>query len=750
MRSICALFFLTFSSPYLALAQTVDPEMIPGHAVSGGRRGDNLKHSLEARRIGLRHDGLREQLQGSFFSARAHNSSHGQYVELETVRSDRIFAIIVEFGDERHPLYPGGTDGPLHNQIEEPDRAIDNTTIWQADYDRAHYQDMYFNKMRNYYRAASSGRYDFTGHVTDWVRVPYNEARYGRSLCGTTICSNVWQIVADGVDAWYAAEIAAGRGAAELAAKLATFDRWDRYDFDGDGDFDEPDGYIDHFQIVHAGIGEETGGGAQGEDAIWSHRWYVNTHLIGAEGPSGNLLGGAQIGGSGMWVGDYTIQPENGGLGVFAHEYGHDLGLPDAYDTTNLADNSTAFWTIMSVGAYMGNGTVDIGSRPVDFTAWEKYALGWLNYELAFSDSHSSHRLGPAEFNTRAAQGLFVILPDRERVIPLEAPFEGALAWWSGAGNNLDQTMTRSITVPAPGGELTMQLAWDIEEHWDYGYVSVSTDDGASWTNLAGNVTTNEDPNGHNFGNGITGSSGGWVLASFDLSAYAGSTILLQLRYWTDPLAQESGLQADDIRIAGEFIDGAESGENGWTLNGFTASNGIESQFTFNAYVAEYRQYLNYDTGLKTGPFNFPEDSAPNWVEHYSYLPGLLISYWDYYHGENDVSYHPGEGMILPIDARSTPVFRADLPDVPWAARFQMYDATFGLAPSTSMTLHRNGVATTFPAGPAEPVFDDRILHWDSRAPYSSVRHPSTGTEVRVVSQNAHDGFMQVHVGPAQ
>ncbi|WP_345298486.1 immune inhibitor A domain-containing protein [Candidatus Villigracilis affinis] len=45
---------------------------------------------------------------------------------------------------------------------------------------------------------------------------------------------------------------------------------------DGDGNFDEADGYIDHFQIVHAGVGEETGGGAQGEQAIWSHRWYTS------------------------------------------------------------------------------------------------------------------------------------------------------------------------------------------------------------------------------------------------------------------------------------------------------------------------------------------------------------------------------------------------------------------------------------------------------------------------------------------
>jgi M6 family metalloprotease-like protein len=57
-------------------------------------------------------------------------------------------------------------------------------------------------------------------------------------------------------------------------------------------------------------------------------------NLVGKDGPSYNRLGGTQIGSTGLWVGDYTIQPENGGLSVFAHEYGHDLGLPDLYDTT--------------------------------------------------------------------------------------------------------------------------------------------------------------------------------------------------------------------------------------------------------------------------------------------------------------------------------------------------------------------------------------------------------------------------------
>ena len=132
-----------------------------------------------------------------------------------------------------------------------------------------------------------------------------------------------------------------GKSTAELDAYLSQFDEWDRYDFDEDGDFDEPDGYIDHFQAVHAGEGEEAGADP---DAIWSHRWYVNPTTAGSDGPTvggkPNLNGGARIGDSSYFIGDYTVEPENGGLGVFAHEYGHDLGLPDFYDT-NGGDNGT-------------------------------------------------------------------------------------------------------------------------------------------------------------------------------------------------------------------------------------------------------------------------------------------------------------------------------------------------------------------------------------------------------------------------
>ena len=59
---------------------------------------------------------------------------------------------------------------------------------------------------------------------------------------------------------------------AEIPAYLRTFDQEDRYDVDGDGNFREPDWFIDHFQIVHSGGDQAAGDPHQGSDAIWSHR----------------------------------------------------------------------------------------------------------------------------------------------------------------------------------------------------------------------------------------------------------------------------------------------------------------------------------------------------------------------------------------------------------------------------------------------------------------------------------------------
>jgi immune inhibitor A len=626
---------------------------------------------------------------------------------------------------------------------------------------------------------------------------------------------------------------------------LKTFDQWDRYDYDNDGNFDEPDGYIDHFQIVHSGAGEETGGGAQGADAIWSHRWQAWYNRGGVDGPSFNKDGGVEFGGgwganptgsttgssgasvssanptttatvtyahpvskTGIWVGDYTVQPENGGLGVFAHEYGHDLGLPDQYDT-NSGDNSTGFWTIMSSGSYLGDGTTDIGSVPGDFSAWDKIQLGWSNFDVASTGVYSEHKLGPAETNTKKAQAVIVTLPADKNDLFLYDPSLGALqygtyAWWGGKADNSDTSLVRPITVPGGASTLNMRLNYQIESGWDYAYVSVSTNGGTTWTNLAGTytnaagnqsaLTTNTNTNGQNLGNGITGSSAnatnapnGWRLASFNLTPYANQTVLLRLRYKTDPYTTLNGFLADEITLNGTAIDNAENGENGWTVNGFKATNGLEKTAAAHYYIAEYRQYRTYDKGLQTGPYTFGKITPyGNWVDHYPYQDGLLITYWDTTQGNNNTSLHRGEGRSIPIDAHPEPLRRRQLSMggglwnfSPWTSRVQSYDATFGLeatdslrlpfrgslsgaindpnclAPVTTGTAPNQTTTTTcqfwteYPSLPANPEFNDNNAYWYAETAAAGIIVPKTGTTIRVINTSAQGSFMKIEVNSA-
>ena len=742
-------------------APPADPLEVAAMSVAPGRdagsRHDDRAHPKGDAQRALKQRALQARLAGKT-AGKTHRVANGQYVELEREGEDSIWTVVAEFGPSVNPTY-GGAAGPLRNQIPQPDRTVDNTTIWSPDFSRAYYETLLFAdepgavSMRNFYKEISSNRYAVNGAVTDWVQVPFNAANYGANYCGSIVCARTWLFVRDSLNAWYAGQLAAGRTAQQIDDYLSQFDVWDRYDHDGDGNFDEADGYIDHFQSVHAGEGEETGGGAQGSNAIWSHRWYAFYTLIGTAGPAYNPAGGLRVGNSSYWVGDYTIEPENGGVGVFAHEFAHDLGLPDLYDS--VGDNGTGFWTIMSSGSYGNDGTVDIGSKPTHMGAWEKFQLGWLNYEVASAGRASSHKLGPAETNTKQAQAVFVLLPDKEVSTVVGTPYAGSAFYYSGSGNNLDTRMSRAFTLPA-GATLSAQVRYDIETDWDYAYLVVSTNGGATWTNVATNRSTATNPNGQNFGNGITGNTaGGWVALSADLSAYAGD-VLVGFRYWTDVEVIGAGFMIDDIAITGQPVDGGEA-PAGWTFapatGGFRATTGVETARYFNSYIAEFRQYRDiFDSSLQTGPYNFGFGNNPalrNYAERYPYQDGLLVSYWDTSQADNDASQHPGAGLILPIDSHPEPLIRPDAP-VPWSARRQSYDSPFGLDTTDVITLHANSIPGVYGGLPAVSTFDDRLQYWRAATPSAGVRNPHTNTVIEVRSISAQGSFMQIQVRPAK
>jgi hypothetical protein len=143
--------------------------------------------------------------------------------------------------------------------------------------------------------------------------------------------------------------------------------------------------------------------------------------------------------------------------------------------------------------------------------------------------------------DTLWTQGGFVFSTARAAV--------GLFSYYSGRGDNLYKTLAMANIVPYWFDQtLTCRLWYDIEDGWDYAYLEGSADQGLTWITLPGNRTTNMNPNGSNRGNGITGYSGGWVTATFDLrdlflseSGFA----LLRFSYVTDSAVSNEGIYID-------------------------------------------------------------------------------------------------------------------------------------------------------------------------------------------------------------
>ena len=159
------------------------------------------------------------------------------------------------------------------------------------------------------------------------------------------------------------------------AVALADTD-FDFSPFDNDDDL-----YVDGVIVVHQGTGAEESGF---DTDIWSHTWSLSAAGLGAYETNDTGIGGDTI-----LVDTYIICPEvlydDGDtkimtIGVFCHEFGHLLGLPNLYDRDGVTEG-IGDWDTMAHGCW--NGTPE-GSSPAHFSAWCRYFLGWVTPNTAF------------------------------------------------------------------------------------------------------------------------------------------------------------------------------------------------------------------------------------------------------------------------------------------------------------------------------------------------------------------------------
>ncbi len=196
-----------------------------------------------------------------------------------------------------------------------------------------------YGSLREYYLENSFGLLDVTGSVTRWYRMPQPYSFYvaGKRGLGPFPMN--------------------AQGLALDAIKAADWDvNYSNFDNDGpDGvpDSGDDDGYVDALMIVHAGPGYEA---TLDTNDIHSHKWVLFFE---------QTLDGVKL-----WP--YLMQPENGLLGVYCHEFGHNLGLIDLYDR-DYRSMGLGGWSLMAYGSWN-----QLGLRPGHMDAWSKMRAGFL------------------------------------------------------------------------------------------------------------------------------------------------------------------------------------------------------------------------------------------------------------------------------------------------------------------------------------------------------------------------------------
>ena len=201
------------------------------------------------------------------------------------------------------------------------------------------------NSMSSIYRELSYGTLEVTGEVIPYVRAPqpYKFYTAGKSGTGTKYPHNTPGLLFDAL------------------TEYCKTDNLKRFDTDGDG-------FVDGIFLIHAGGGAEAESNpAKRTEMIWSHKWVLPTEFVN----------------QGVKVYAYSTEPEDGRVGVFSHEFGHVLGLPDLYDTSYRSEG-VGNWCLMGGGSWGGSG-----NKPTRMSCWCLSKLGWVKPVNAKSEAYT-------------------------------------------------------------------------------------------------------------------------------------------------------------------------------------------------------------------------------------------------------------------------------------------------------------------------------------------------------------------------
>lgn len=221
-----------------------------------------------------------------------------------------------------------------------------------------YYEDLLFSRgvraggsVADFLDASSRGRLQLEGEVRGWFTASQTRNSYTGGVSGLgSYPVNSQRLAEEAINL------------ADPAINFADYDTEGPDDVPDSGDDDE---IIDGLVLVHAGSGRGEGGTTP-NDFVSVH-WWTPTP-VPVDGVYGRY---------------FTLNPENGEIGIFLHELGHLLGLPDLYDTDG-GSAGVGQWSMMS-----GGWTLDGARTPADFDAWSKAQLGFADVKRIFLNRES-------------------------------------------------------------------------------------------------------------------------------------------------------------------------------------------------------------------------------------------------------------------------------------------------------------------------------------------------------------------------
>ena len=174
-------------------------------------------------------------------------------------------------------------------------------------------------------------------------------------------------------------------------------------------------------------------------------------------------------------------------------------------------------------------------------------------------------------------------------LLPFNHPSSGEFFFWSNLGDESNMRLTREFDLSQVSGlvELRFNTWYDLEEDYDYAYISASVD-GTNWDILDSQNCTSLNPSGNSYGCGWNGQSDGWIDEAVDLSQYAGEKVTVRIDYVTDAAVNGKGMAIDDLRLdAVGYTSDLESDEGGWLAEGFVrVQNTLPQSFSVSVIHA--------------------------------------------------------------------------------------------------------------------------------------------------------------------